>query len=676
MTESLIGQQLENYKIEGLLGRGGMSQVYLGRDVNLNRQVAIKVVDSRHRGNPAYAERFIREAQSIAALNHEHIIKIFHFSTSDTLSFFAMEYIEGRNLGSILTTYKYRELLMPNQEILHVIYQLAKALDYAHEQGVVHRDIKPSNVMIEDHSQRIVLMDFGLVLEMGRGTLGKVFGSAQYIAPEQAVNSANAIPKSDLYALGVIIFEILTGELPFSAPSAAVVAMKHVNELPPSARKFNPNLPPEIDTFFDRVLAKDPAERFESAMILYEHLVRILEIASSPQNDEARLTLPSRNNPLGYTPTQDEFAPPKAAASIPNPSASIPLYDQETYRGGVPEPPHSNSEETYHTAPHNPSYAHFEPQKSNHFGIIGIGIGLIIVAAIILAVVGILIFGDENGDNENENNQANIQTPATATPFIVGIDEGNGTPDNISGDESTLAIIPSETPSQSQEEVSGIVSTTETPNTATAIQIPTQTLTFTFVPPTTLPATHTASPTDTNTPTPIPSDTSTPTSTFTPAPTIATATHTATVQSATPSPASPTILYPNGHQLRLFYDDYSFYLWNPSEPQLAVRPFTFEGLDSSGLPTERLFEGLAWTQFYGFVEPRACVTIEITRSPTWLRPTRCRYNNSLLLPPRTSDMVFWIQHGEAVEFRVLWNGEEIGRCPLADGEQQCDIFIP
>jgi serine/threonine-protein kinase len=680
MPESLIGKQLDNYTIEQLLGRGGMSEVYLGRDVNLNRKVAIKIVDSRHRGDPAYAERFVREAQSIANLNHEHIIKIFHFSTSDTLSFFAMEYIEGRDLASVITTYKYREMLMPYQEILHVIQQLAKALDYAHEQGVVHRDIKPSNVMIEDSTQRIVLMDFGLVLEMGRGTLGKVFGSAQYIAPEQAMNSANSVPQSDLYAVGVMIFEMLTGELPFTASSAALMAMKHVNELPPSPRKLNPNLPPEIDTFFDRILAKDPTQRFQTAMVMYEHLARVLEIATTSHGEMSRLTLPGRLNPLGHMATEDEFVPPKAPPSIPSPVAAQPLYDQETYQGGVPAPPGA-PEYTNPAPPRDPSYAHFEPKKGGRTGMISLGIVLVIIALLILVGVGVLVLGGDKDDNDNtaqsDSGDTSTQTSVAATatgsiPTIVVIDP---TQVDISP-ESTVADNPPETPNQSVDVFATRVTLTpredraEIGATEPDTQTPTPTLTFTLVPPTTLPPTNTASPTDTITPSPIPTET------HTLMPTIPTATPTEVVAILTPSPLTPTILYPNGHQIRLLYDENSFYLWNPSQPQLRVIPFMFEPLDSSGLPTERRFEGLAWTQFYGFVEAHACVSMEITQSSPWLRPRQCRYHNALLLPPRNSELVFWIQHGDAVEFRVMWDGEEIGRCPMANSEQQCDVFIP
>ena len=109
---------------------------------------------------------------------------------------------------------------------------------------------------------------------------------------------------------------------------------------------------------------------------------------------------------------------------------------------------------------------------------------------------------------------------------------------------------------------------------------------------------------------------------------------------------------------------------------MSVTSFNFEPLDSTGLPTDRYFEGLAWTQFYGFVENGACVSMEITQSSPWLRPRECRYNNSLLLPPRTSELVFWVQHGDAVEFRVLWDGEEVARCPITGEAQQCDVYLP
>ena len=227
--DPLIGRQLANYRVDRLIGRGGMAQVYYGWDVKLERPVAIKLIDVRYRDDPAYAERFVREARSVAKWRHENIVQIYYADDQDGLYYFAMEFIEGLSLRELLSQYAIEGELMPHDDVLRIGRAIAGALDYAHQRDVIHRDVKPANVMVAGDG-RVILTDFGLAMDVQQGSLGEVFGSSHYVAPEQARRSADAVSQSDLYALGVVLYEVLTGVVPFDDPSPTSVAVQHLTQ--------------------------------------------------------------------------------------------------------------------------------------------------------------------------------------------------------------------------------------------------------------------------------------------------------------------------------------------------------------------------------------------------------------------------------------------------------------
>jgi serine/threonine protein kinase len=279
IEDPLIGKQLGNFRVERLLGRGGMAQVYHGVDVNLERPVAIKVIDARYRTSPAYAARFIQEARAVATWRHEHIVQIYYADEQDGLYYFAMEYLEGLDLHALLSQYADEGELIPHEDVLQLGHAIAEALDYAHQRGVVHRDIKPSNVMVTDDG-RVVLTDFGLALDIERGSVGEVFGSPHYIAPEQAQGSANAVPQSDLYSLGVILYEMLTGVVPFDDPSTMAVAIQHITQPPPPPRDLNPALNPQVEEVLLKALQKSPEARYQTGAELLAALEEALQAGS------------------------------------------------------------------------------------------------------------------------------------------------------------------------------------------------------------------------------------------------------------------------------------------------------------------------------------------------------------------------------------------------------------
>lgn len=286
-TDPLLGRQLSTFRLERILGRGGMAQVYYGLDVKLRRPVAIKVIDARHRSKPKYAERFIKEARAVARLRHENIIQIYYADDENGLYYYVMEYVDGQDLASLLAERAARRDLLPYPEVLRIGHALASALDFAHSQGIIHRDVKPSNILLSKDG-RVILGDFGLALDLREGSSGEAFGSPHYISPEQARRSSDAVPQSDLYSLGVILYEMLTGVVPFDDESFASVALKHLQEPPPPARQQNPALNAETEAVLARALAKSPAERYPSGAAL----LAALEQALPPLPSAALLPLP------------------------------------------------------------------------------------------------------------------------------------------------------------------------------------------------------------------------------------------------------------------------------------------------------------------------------------------------------------------------------------------------
>ncbi|MFC1976249.1 serine/threonine-protein kinase, partial [Chloroflexota bacterium] len=303
--DPLLGRQLANFQIERVIGRGGMAMVYYGQDVKLERPVAIKVIDTQHRDNPAYAERFIREAKTVAGWRYEHIIQIHYADDEDDLYYFVMEYIDGPNLRQLMSQHTEKSDLISPAEVLRLGRAVAGALDYAHAQNVIHRDVKPSNVMVAA-DDRVVLTDFGLALDVEQGSLGEVFGSSQYIAPEQARRSADAVPQSDLYSLGVILYEMLAGQVPFDDPSPTAIALQHLNNPPPSPRALNPNLSADVEAVLLKALSKSPEDRYQTGQELLDALEGALPIsqpatAKQPEASQTNQVEPQTEEPIAST---------------------------------------------------------------------------------------------------------------------------------------------------------------------------------------------------------------------------------------------------------------------------------------------------------------------------------------------------------------------------------------
>jgi serine/threonine protein kinase len=280
LINSLHGQQLDEYLLRDMLGKGGMATVYLGFDIRLKRRAAIKVINTSLRGNPEYAARFEREARAIAQLKHPYIVGIYRYGEVEGLPYIAMEHIKGTNLAAVLATYRQQNELIPHPAISRIMRQVCQALDYAHKNAVIHRDIKPSNIML-DQEGNAILTDFGLVL-LNDDTRGETLGTPQYMAPEQVISSAAAVPQSDLYSVGIILYEMLTASLPFDAEHPHDVTMMQLMEPPPSPRKRNPNLSLELEVVLLKALAKEAEHRYPNGAALIEALDQALQIRPVP----------------------------------------------------------------------------------------------------------------------------------------------------------------------------------------------------------------------------------------------------------------------------------------------------------------------------------------------------------------------------------------------------------
>jgi serine/threonine protein kinase len=276
LNDSLIGKQLDEYRIDKALGVGGMARVYRALDTKLRRYVALKVIAPNFRADAKHTARFEREAQSIARLDHPNIVHIYRFGQVGDLYYIAMQYVEGVDVSWLIEDYRRDGEVMPLPDVARIVTQIGEALDYAHSKGVIHRDVKPGNIMVNNQG-RAILTDFGLALLGEVGTQGQIFGSPYYIAPEQAISSGNVVPQSDLYALGVTVFEMLTGELPFSGADAMEIATQHVTEPPPPPSHFNRAIPPALDEVVLHSLEKEPDARYQTGAELSAALQQAID---------------------------------------------------------------------------------------------------------------------------------------------------------------------------------------------------------------------------------------------------------------------------------------------------------------------------------------------------------------------------------------------------------------
>ena len=264
----------DRYEIHKRVGRGGMADVFMARDLLLDRQVAIKILFPEFAVDPNFVERFRREAQAAANLSHPNLVNVYDWGRYEGTYFIAMEYVEGRTLGDILKT---NGQLTPKQSA-EIASEVAAALGFAHEAGLAHRDIKPANILIGSNGQ-VKVADFGIARALNSASdsnltqVGSVMGTASYFSPEQA-QGAQPEPRSDLYSLGVVMYEMVAGKPPFTGENAVAIAYKQVHDRPTPLNQLVPAVPRPLEAIIAKLLAKDPKLRYSSAPALRDDLRR------------------------------------------------------------------------------------------------------------------------------------------------------------------------------------------------------------------------------------------------------------------------------------------------------------------------------------------------------------------------------------------------------------------
>jgi len=274
-SSGLIGKTIGRFKVIEEVGRGGMATVYKAHQPSIDRFVALKVLPTQFAHDPNFLQRFEREAKAIAALEHPHILPLYDFGTQEGFTYMAMRYIKGGDLSNLMGGQ------ISNEHIAQIISDIARALDYAHKNGVIHRDIKPSNILIDSNGEAL-LTDFGIAKVADSKLTGTdmILGTPDYMAPEQLDGIADA--RSDIYALGVVMFELLTGQPPYQAATPLATALKHMNEALPSPRSLNPNIEEPLEQVITQAMAKEPDERYQTAAEMADALKAALQqIASS-----------------------------------------------------------------------------------------------------------------------------------------------------------------------------------------------------------------------------------------------------------------------------------------------------------------------------------------------------------------------------------------------------------
>ena len=325
ISDPLIGQYIGQYKILSKIGQGGMGEVYKGLHESLQRHVAIKLLGRDLRLDAAVTQRFLREAQAVAALRHPNIVQIYDFGRYEGGHYMVMEYVEGIDLSVEIDRRHADGQIFTAPEILGIVMQLAHALDYAHNEGIIHRDVKPANTLLTAKGG-VILGDFGLAMlrnRVSQMTLGNAFGTPEYIAPEQALNSRMATAQSDIYSLGGMVYELVTGRLPFEADTALNLALQHLREEPISPLVYAPELPVAVEQAILKALEKEPKQRYRTATAFAMALQRAWEAGDV---EETWIVEPTQSAGL-HAPLHTVTPPPATASPAEPEPSSVPLED-------------------------------------------------------------------------------------------------------------------------------------------------------------------------------------------------------------------------------------------------------------------------------------------------------------------------------------------------------------
>jgi eukaryotic-like serine/threonine-protein kinase len=532
----MIGQRLGPYEIVALIGKGGMAEVYRAYHASMDRFVAIKVIKRDIGFTPEGMERFQREAKLIARLEHPHLLPVHDFNVENEPPYIVMRYLEGGTLKD-----RFSQGRLTVGEIAHFMRQIGSALDYAHSKGVIHRDIKPNNIMLDEHNNAF-LTDFGvarIASTTGMTQTGFIVGTPEYMAPEQAESSKSVDYRTDIYALGVTIFEMATGEVPYSGETPFKVLYSHIYDAIPSARARVPTLPAEFDSIINKAMAKLPENRYQHALELAEALLRAAGLTpmarpSQPIDPASPPQIASDGvDKATVTPLQSPA--PRAAAEAPT-APVPPLPDTPTTPFSQPAPDLTAPQHaSIPGATPPPSPATSAARRSLIGAILaGIAIFILIFAMVSLALDGmdddeaLAATGTSAALTAEQRIVERILTTLTATYTATA--NASQTSGEIAAQLATDEVQATEemTPVPPTDEGAALLGTEEimpTPTnqvrlalipTATATHTPTEALSVAVViteeePTVTRTRAPTHTPTDTPTSTPTPTGTNTPT---------------------------------------------------------------------------------------------------------------------------------------------------------------------
>ncbi|MEU5321247.1 protein kinase [Streptomyces sp. NPDC021056] len=433
------------YQLRDLLGEGGMASVHLAHDTVLDRPVAIKTLHTELGREQAFRERFRREAQAVAKLTHTNIVSVFDTGEDNldgtTMPYIVMEYVEGRPLGSVLDEDVRQYGAMPADKALKITADVLAALEISHEMGLVHRDIKPGNVMMTKRGV-VKVMDFGIARAMQSGVTsmtqtGMVVGTPQYLSPEQALGRG-VDARSDLYSVGIMLFQLVTGRLPFDADSPLAIAYAHVQEEPVAASQINRALPPAVDALIARALKKNPNERFPSAEAMRTECLRVAasfqaaapsivpgaQTSSGAGVGSAVFPPVDQGTPAPTGPVQTPYQPTPNPYGTPPPSAPSPAYgypQQGGYQTPTPAPhAYASTPPPYNITPQQapPSGG---GRKSNK----PVVLGSIIVS--VVAVGGLIAALTLNGGGTDDDAGGDTTPTTSSTPSGYRTGDANRT---------------------------------------------------------------------------------------------------------------------------------------------------------------------------------------------------------------------------------------------------------
>jgi serine/threonine protein kinase len=391
---SWIGRSLGGrYQIESLLGQGGMSAVYKATDPNLKRVVAVKLIHPHLSSDPQFVQRFEEEAKAVASLRHPNIVQVFDFNSDQGVYYMVLEFVPGETLHDRLQRLSGQGRTLPMVDALKFTLNICAALEYAHQRGIIHRDIKPANIMLDVYGQAI-LMDFGIVKLVG-GTshtaTGAVLGTARYISPE-VIRAEPADPRSDIYSLGITLYEMLSGKTPFQSDSAMTLMMMHLNDPVPDPRSLRADLPDALVKILLKSLEKDRTKRYQTAAEMAADLKRVL---ASIETDTVIAPTP----PVPGWQAATVISPPVASNSrVQRQPVNTPVNDPTVYdaqKTSFPTPPVYNSSPVSTQYKSAPAVAAPAKKGVSLFLILGLGAGCIFFV-VILSLAGVFLISRQN----------------------------------------------------------------------------------------------------------------------------------------------------------------------------------------------------------------------------------------------------------------------------------------